>query len=202
MSYNSLFIIYNTSLIKMYQSQSLIDSLYKQSENHLEKAVQQWQNMPTTHLEKSPRTGAWSAVQCIEHLNIYSRYYLPMIKQAIEIAQKNAWKAAPQYQSGWLGGYFYRMMLPKENGTLSSKMSAPKNATPPKKVDTTAAIAEFISHQEELLRLLEVAHHVSLAKPRIPISIAPFIRLKLGDVFLFLTAHTERHILQIERALH
>jgi DinB superfamily len=185
----------------MYQSKSLIDSLYKESENHLEKAVQQWQNMPIKHLETSPQTGAWSAAQCIEHLNIYSRYYLPLIKNAIETAQKNDWKATPQYQSGWLGGYFYRTMLPKENGALASKMNAPKNAVPAKKVDAAAAISEYISHQEELLRLLDSAHHVSLVKPRIPISIAPFMRLKLGDIFLFLTAHTERHVLQIERAL-
>jgi DinB superfamily len=185
----------------MYQSKSLIDSLYKESENHLEKAVQQWQNMPAKHLETSPQTVGWSAVQCVEHLNIYSRYYLPLIKNAIETAQKNDWKATPQYQSGWLGNYFYHTMLPKENGTLPSKMKAPKKAIPPQSIDTVAVIAEYISHQEELLRLLDLTHHISLAKPRIPISIAPFIRLKLGDVLLFLTAHTERHVLQIERTL-
>jgi DinB superfamily len=186
----------------MYQSKLLIDSLYQKSEMHLEKAVQHWQNLPVKHLETSPQTGAWSAVQCVEHLNIYSRYYLPLIKKAIATAQEKSWKEAPQYQSGWLGNYFYKTMLPKENGTLSSKMKTPKNAMPPQNVDTVAVIAEFISHQEELLRLLDLAHHVSLAKPRIPISIAPFIRLKLGDTFLFLTAHTGRHILQIERVLN
>jgi uncharacterized damage-inducible protein DinB len=36
---------------------------------------------------------------------------------------------------------------------------------------------------------------------KVGISIAPFIKLKLGDVFRFMIAHQVRHILQAGRAL-
>jgi hypothetical protein len=49
--------------------------------------------------------------------------------------------------------------------------------------------------------MLEQSKKINLNKARVPISIAKFIKLKLGDVFGFLIAHNQRHILQAERAL-
>ena len=60
---------------------------------------------------------------------------------------------------------------------------------------------EFIDQQEELLQLLQAATSVDLNKNRIPISIAPVIRLKFGDTLQFLVAHIHRHMLQAERAV-
>jgi len=80
-------------------------------------------------------------------------------------------------------------------------MKAPKNAVPSTAPDPQAMLAEFIDQQEKLLRLLTLAADVNLNRVRIPISIAPWLRLKLGDTFLFLTAHIERHLLQAERAI-
>jgi hypothetical protein len=62
-------------------------------------------------------------------------------------------------------------------------------------------IAEFIEQQEKSLALLRKAKRVDLNKIRVPISIAKFIKLKLGDTFLFLVAHNYRHILQADRVL-
>jgi len=36
---------------------------------------------------------------------------------------------------------------------------------------------------------------------RLPISVASFIKLKLGDVLLFVVAHNGRHLKQANRAL-
>jgi hypothetical protein len=60
-------------------------------------------------------------------------------------------------------------------------------------------IAEFIEQQELLLTLVRSAAVKDIGKIRIPISIAQWIRLKLGDVFGFVAAHNERHIQQAMR---
>ena len=62
-------------------------------------------------------------------------------------------------------------------------------------------LAEFIEQQEKLLQLLEAARTVDLNKASCAISISKWIKLKLGDTFLFFIAHQYRHILQAERAL-
>jgi hypothetical protein len=182
----------------MYQTTVLLDNLYQKTESFLEKAIREWQLLPAEQLNRQPALNAWSAAQCLEHLNVYGRYYLPELKKAINNAEK---QPTPTFKSGWLGDYFYRLMLPNTEGTLKSKMKAPKNAVPPVELDSAAVIAEFIEQQEQLLQLIDQARAVNLASIRIPISLTKWIRLRLGDTFLFVTAHIERHILQTERAL-
>jgi hypothetical protein len=182
----------------MYQTTVLLDNLYQKTELFLEKAVRDWQLLSADQLNASPSPTSWSAAQCLEHLNIYGRHYLPEIKKAIE---KGEHPTAKTFKSGWLGDYFYRLMLPNTEGVLKSKMSAPKNAIPPSQLDSRAVLAEFIEQQEQLLQLIDRARQVNLGTVRVPISLSKWVRLKLGDTFLFLVAHLERHVLQIERAL-
>jgi hypothetical protein len=185
----------------MYKTKSLLDSLYSNTEKYLNKAIN-WQNMPIEIFCQKPNPNAWSAAQCLEHLNIYGRYYLPAIENAIEMALKKGLKPREDYKSGWLGDYFYRQMLPNTEGVLKTKMKAPANAIPQPLPDPRAMIAEFIDHQERTLQLIERARQVRIDKIRVPISLSKWIRLKLGDVFLFLTAHIQRHIPQAETAMN
>jgi hypothetical protein len=182
----------------MYQTTVLLDTLYQRTERFLEKAIRDWQLLPAEQLNRQPAPNAWSAAQCLEHLNVYGRHYLPEIEKALEKGEKTA---AKTFKSGWLGDYFYRLMLPNTEGSLKSKMKAPKDAQPPVELDARAVLAEFIEQQEQLLQLIERARQVNLGSVRVPISLSKWIRLKLGDTFLFLTAHLERHVLQIEKAL-
>jgi DinB superfamily len=185
----------------MYQTSKLLDQLYATTEVLLEKAVKDWQNMPVEQFSKQPQPGSWSAAQCLEHLNIYGRYYLPAIEKAIQTASDKGLSAKTTFTSGWLGDYFYRLMLPTASGGLKTKMKSPANAIPQVQPDPRAMIAEFIDQQERLLQLIEQARSVHLGGVRVPISLSKWIRLQLGDVLLFLTAHTQRHVLQVERVL-
>ncbi len=186
----------------MYNSTELLESLRSQTEKFLQKAVTEWQMLPAEVLSTKPAPEKWSIAQCLEHLNIYGQYYLPAMEKAIlEARRQGRWPASATFHPGWLGGYFTKLMRPQPDGRLSSKMKAPENARPSTDPDPQAMLAEFIDQHETLLKLLDVAASVSLHRIRIPISIAPWLRLKLGDTFLFLVAHTERHVLQAERAL-
>lgn len=182
----------------------LLESLHQQTEQFLQKAVGEWQMLAPEMLVRVPDSypnGAWSAAQCLEHLNIYGRYYLPAMEKAIEGAKQKGSRSTENFSPGWLGDYFAKLMRPKPDGQLKSKMKAPKNAVPSASPDPRAMLAEFIDQQEKLLQLLAAAADVNLNKVRIPISIAPWVRLKLGDTFLFFTGHIERHLLQAERAM-
>jgi hypothetical protein len=80
-------------------------------------------------------------------------------------------------------------------------MQTPKNHQPTNNSESHLSIAEFIDQQERLLVLLEQAKQIDLNRTKVPISIAPFIKLKLGDVFMFLVAHNFRHVLQVNNAI-
>jgi DinB superfamily len=185
----------------MYQTQILLDNIYQQTEKHLDKAVKEWQMLPAIVFEKQPKNGGWSAAQCLEHLNFYGHYYLPAIENAIEIALKKGLKPSNNFKSGWLGDYFYRLMLPNTEGVTKSKMKSPSNAEPQKQPNAQKVIAEFIEQQEKMLHLIDKARTINLGTVRVPISLTTFIKLKLGDVFLFCDAHNQRHIFQVENSL-
>lgn len=185
----------------VYQSAKLISDLQLQTESFLEKAISEWQITQSAKLLENHGINQWSAAQCLEHLNSYGRYYLPEIEKAIKIAEQNNWLALEKFTAGTIGNYFTNLMMPENKGKKMKKMSAPKNHTPEANLDCVKVVGEFIDQQEKMLQLLEKARKIDLNKAKVPISIAKFIRLKLGDVFMFLHAHSLRHIAQAERAM-
>lgn len=182
-----------------HNTNELLNNLYQQTDTFINLAVSNWQMVPHKQFAYKAAPKKWSANQCLQHLNSYGNFYLPAIKKAIANANKT--EAKPNFKSGWLGNYFTNLMQPKADGSLPKKMQSPKNHQPQTNSESHLVIAEFIEQQEQLLELLEIAKKVDLNNVKVPISIAPFIKLKLGDVFMFLVAHNQRHILQAEKAI-
>lgn len=178
--------------MELVNKQSLLDRLYKRAEDHLHEAVHSFQNMSEGALLAPSATGGWSIAQCLQHLNEYGDYYLPAIEKVI---RNNPDTSKNNFKSSWFGNYFTRMMEPE---TGKKKMKTFKKYNPPPQLNAYAAVAEFIKQQERLLALLSKAAGADLDK-RIPISLTPLIRLKLGDTFQFLIAHNERHMQQAKR---
>lgn len=173
-------------------AETLINTLESQVESQLAEVVRTFQNMPTDVLTKPRADGGWSVAQCLWHLNSYSDYYLPSIEKGLS----NGYPVSNTFSSTWLGAYFTKLMQP---GEKMKKMKAFKNHNPPQTVDPHKAVAKFIQHQEKLLMLLRLARLADLNRIRIGISILPWMKLKLGDVFQFLITHQERHIQQAGR---
>lgn len=187
--------------MKTYNTKLLTEKLQQQTELLLDKAIQEWQMMSPEKFAEQPGPGAWSAMQCLAHLNSYGDYYLPEIEKAIRASQRKPSLSIPNFKPGLLGNYFTSMMTPGENGLPVKKMKAFKGHIPAESGNSDEVIAIFIEQQEKLLALIEAAKEIDLNKAKIPISIAKYIKLKLGDVFMFIVAHNYRHVLQAERAL-
>jgi hypothetical protein len=149
------------------------------------------------NLLQQPAPGKWSVAQVIEHLNSYGRYYLPLLENALSTlpAAKNN-----IYKPGILGNYFTDMMLPKE-GVVKNRMKAFKGHRPSPEIDSKKVLDEFLQQEQWLLQLLDKGRKKAIAKNRIPVSIARFIKMKVGDTFRFLIAHHQRHFVQIENTL-
>ena len=111
----------------MYQTKVLLDKLYSDTESFLDHAVKTWQNMPLNDFHKKANPESWSAAQCIEHLNMYGRYYIPALRKAIDLAENKGFQPNETYKSGWIGNYFYNLMLPvvKENSTNTEGVLVP-----------------------------------------------------------------------------
>ena len=184
--------------MKRMQSSQLLDQLETDTKQIILTLHYLLQEDPGV-LVQQPATGKWSVAQVVEHLNSYGRYYLPLIQQALN---NSSYTANTSFTPGWLGDYFTKSMLPKEDGHISNKMQAPRDHRPSPHVDSFTVLHEFMAQEKLLLELLHQARTTDLNKIRIPISIARFIKLKLGDTFRFLIAHHQRHFVQVNNTLN
>lgn len=182
-----------------YNTSSLLNDLQNRTETIIQKAVDSWQTFEEALMTFTTQKDKWSAVQCLAHLNSYGRYYLPQIEKAIQSKQKS--EPSQSFKSSWLGNYFYQSMLPQVGNKKIKKMKSPKDHVPKTDINVAATIAEFIDQQEKILVLLEKARTINISQAKVPISIAKFVKLQLGDTFLFLIAHIERHVLQAQRMM-
>ena len=125
------------------ESNKLIDDLISRTKENLNKAeALKQKDFSLLNYKVNPET--WSALECIEHLNLYGDFYLPEIKQRINNSSyKNP---APVFSSGKiLGNYFAKSMLPKEK---LNKMKTFKDKNPAGSKLGIDTIEKFINQQK------------------------------------------------------
>jgi uncharacterized damage-inducible protein DinB len=157
--------------------------------------MEEWKKLPQEKLTFKPQADKWNVLECVEHLNLYTAFYLPEIQLKLSKSTK---KQGSTFESGWLGNYFANSMLPKEklNAMNTFKDKNPLNQN----LNGHEVLEHFIAEQKQLKKLLEKAKDYDLNKVRTSITIK-FITLRLGDTFRFLINHQVRHFQQIERLL-
>lgn len=176
------------------ESKQLIKELLAKSEMATAAALQ-LKNLSPEQLNFKKSADSWSALECIEHLNLYGDYYLPEIEK--QILKQKANSSAAYFKSGVIGNYFANLMS-VENGKIK-KMKSPKDKNPANSNLSSTVIDRFLKQQERLKSLLIQSANVDLTKTKTAISISKLIKLRLGDTFRFFVYHIERHVLQAEK---
>ena len=176
------------------KTSSLIDDLTERTKKNLLE-VQEFQKLSIEQLNWKSASDSWSILECIEHLNLYSQYYIPEIELQIQSS-----KSQPEetFKSGILGNYFSNAMLPKEK---LNKMKTFKDKNPIGSKLEESVLEHFIDFQKKTLHLLNQSDSVSLNKTKTGISISKWIKLKLGDTFRVVIYHNHRHIVQAKNVL-
>ncbi|UJH90385.1 DinB family protein [Antarcticibacterium sp. 1MA-6-2] len=175
-------------------TENLITDLIERTRQNLNQA-----EMLKEHHEKElnfkPDAQSWSVLECIAHLNFYGDYYLPEIERRIS---QSRFPSEENFKAGLLGNYFAIIMLP---GEKMKKMKTLKSTNPNGSKLNKKTLESFIFQQKKMLELLGKARKVSLNKTKTSISIASFIKLKLGDTFRVVIYHNDRHLQQAQRVL-
>ena len=137
----------------------------------------------------------WSVLETLEHLNLYGDFYIPEIKKRIK---ESRFKQNVDFSSGLLGGYFVRVLKPREK---LNKMKTLKDKDPNGSSLTMSVLSRFLDQQNQMLELLESAKKVDLTKTKTAISISKFIKLRLGDTLGVVVFHNQRHMVQVKNIL-
>ncbi len=145
-------------------------------------------------LQWRAQENSWSVLECLEHLNLYARYYNDEIDTKMK---RSNLPFSDTFKSGFLGNKFANDMLPKEQ---MKTMNTFKSKNPiHSDLNKETVILDFINLQESLLELLKVAATKNL-KLKIKTTL-PLLKLRLGDTFRFVINHNIRHIEQAKRVL-
>lgn len=177
------------------QNEQLIKELTELTQAHLKRA-KEYQAMPAATLNWKANSKKWSVLECLEHLNLYGDFYLPEMQKRIKTGKKV--NATTMFSSGWLGNYFANSMLPKEK---LNTMNSPGNMNPVGSTLNETHLERFIEQQKRLLSILEQAKIIDLTKTKTSISLASWIKLRLGDTLRVVIYHNKRHIVQADKVL-
>lgn len=154
--------------------------------------VTEFKTYPIEQLNFKLNDADWSVLECIEHLCLYGKFYLPEIEKRIAnlepLAQKN-------FKSGFLGNYFVNLI----KSSNAKKIKATKQMDPTGSSLSMATLDKFIKQLRSLDLILVKSMKIDLAKVKTAISLSRIIKLRLGDTLRFLVLHNERHILQAKR---
>lgn len=143
-------------------------------------------------LQKPREGGGWSPAAIFDHLSVMNRLYLPKIESATASAEP----ASPRNWKPTLSGRLLRWSV-----TTPLKMKTPALFRPPDPASDPNAVSRFLRSHEDLLRAVDRSSDFHWKSVRVSSPAASFVSLNLGDVFVVLADHGERHLKQIEALL-
>ncbi len=148
------------------------------------------------NLSKKPEAKKWSALECIEHINLVNERYLKNIDRALQASKPHE---SGELKWGVFGGLLYKSMLVKDGGLPKLKLESPKGYIPPPNRRAQAVFQDFNDLSQKWQLALDRAGSYSMQLK--VYSLQPPIKVFLGTAFCIMSVHSERHLLQAKRAL-
>jgi hypothetical protein len=139
---------------------------------------------------------SWNVLEVFAHLNQFAKYYHDTFK--LKITKTRFRTPSEIFISSPLGRSAWKSMKLGNANNVKRKFKSQRTNNPlfEKNLVNGNDIEYFQKNLEELLEIIDSSKAVNLRKVKIPISISTIIRLKLGDAFLFVVYHNQRHLQQ------
>jgi hypothetical protein len=142
-----------------------------------------------------PAPNAWSIAQCIDHLNVITRLYLPMLDEGIADAIRRGLYRPGPFRYKWL----HRWIATSQEPPYRIRMKAPQSFQPPPGRARQEVMAAFRAYQVQYVDRLRQANGLDLTRARVRSPILRWLKLPLGTAFAFTTSHERRHLWQARR---
>ena len=139
-----------------------------------------------------PPDGGWSIGQVVEHLIINDESYLQLFDRMLARKPERAWRG--EWKPSLIGGLLTRSLMPDSKRKVTTPAIWRPGPQPRANV-----VEEYIQSQERMLEALRKADGHDLRGTKLSSPAMKLMRMNLGDAFLTLVVHTQRHLKQIER---
>jgi hypothetical protein len=158
--------------------------------------------LPESDWTMRPASNRWSAAECVEHLNLTSRAYIPLLRDAVAKAGEVRRPPKKQYRHDALGWFLSKMFGPLRHlgrfrlvRVKTTPAFVPKTGRP-----RTEILSDFVRRQAELISLTRSADGLSIDDVKI---VSPFggrMRYSAYSALVIVSRHEHRHLEQAEEA--
>jgi hypothetical protein len=153
--------------------------------------------VPADGWARRPSPGSWSPAECVAHLNLTSRTFIPQLRDAVREARGLGGAAPARYRRGVIGWLLWKSMQPgKGMKVKTAPKFVPESVTPPAEL-----LAEFDRLQDEQMELVRSADGLAIHRVRVTSPFDARVKYNAFAALTILPAHQHRHLDQAERAL-
>ena len=141
-----------------------------------------------------PAPGKWSVGQILAHLNATNHEIQGPLRRALGTARAHGVTGHPPFDYGFLGRWFLDEVAPPPKHTAR----APRRYVPELGDESgkDAVLAAFETQHAELLKLMQDADGLHLARVKMRSPALWLLNLPVGIWFASIPAHTARHLVQ------
>lgn len=150
--------------------------------------------LSTDQLNWQPSQKEWSIGQCLDHLLKTNTSYSEAIEK--KLASTPAKEGQHPFKYGLIGRYFINMMAPSP----SFKVPSPPTIKPQRSQIDPGIIERFLKQQDDLEKLVRQASGHDLTT-KVPSPLFRLLRLQLGEMFVVMMQHEQRHLNQAKRVM-
>ena len=156
--------------------------------------------LPDARWKSRPGQYRWSAAECVEHLNITSKAYLPRLRRSLESATPAATET--RHRRDFLGWLFSSLVgpMPSIGKSRFGRVKTPPAFVPSVSPERADAMEEFDRLQAELIAITREADGYPLSEMKITSPFGEKIRYNFYSALRILPRHQQRHIEQAEEA--
>ena len=178
-------------------TQKYLDGVINDLEEAVTKVANLTEDLNEKTLNQPEAEGKWSMLQCIEHITLATAIYVKNFREKLDDQQLPA--AADNYKGHWKGRMFAKMNAPKPEGDIPMKVKTFKFLEPKSQLSSQSVMAEFKQVHEQMIALVEKSRAVNIDRIKVPTALGSMVKLRLGEALRFIVAHTQRHLVQLER---
>jgi hypothetical protein len=151
---------------------------------------------------KRPGPNRWSAAECVEHLNLTSKAYVPLLRDAIARAKKIGGAPRKHYRRDPFGWFLSTMIGPLRH---LGKFRIGRIKTTPKFVpraerSRSEILSDFVRLQGELAALIRSGDQLPLDQVKIVSPFGERMKYSAYSALVIVARHQHRHLQQAEES--
>jgi DinB superfamily len=150
-----------------------------------------------TAFQTRPALDRWSVAECLAHLNLTSRAFLPIVDTILARGTATNIDASRRYRRDFKGWLLCRAVEPP----VRHRLKTPPPFVPSSTDSRDQVLSVFAQLQDELTRRLEAASGLDLNRLRVASPFDARFSYNLYSGFRVIPAHQRRHLWQAEQVL-